>query len=101
MRTLALVCLVALSACGILSPANSPERSIFDCRVDALRPAVDDALDAADLAREVGAKRASLSDALAQAKITVAQAKAIRAAYEACDDAPDAGANAGDAEPAQ
>lgn len=88
----ALAALGAFAVAAGCFPAKSPQRSIFDCRVDALRPAVDTVYDAADLAREVGAHRASLSDALAQAKVSVAEAKAIRDAYEACDRAADAGA---------
>lgn len=72
----------SLAACY---PANSPQRSVFDCRVDALRPAVDDALDAADLAREVSAKRASLPEALEGLKVAKAQADAVIAAFKACD----------------
>lgn len=72
-------------------PAKSPERTALDCRVDALRPAFDSVITAALTVREVTAHRLSLSDALAQAKVTAAEAKALRAAYEACDAATDAG----------
>lgn len=87
--------LVAFSAFVIAAgcfPAKSPQRTLFDCRVDALRPALDTALDAAALARDVEAKRASLSDALAAAGKGKAEADAIVAAYEACSASVDAGA---------
>ena len=76
-------------------PAKSPQRTIFDCRIDALRPAVSTVYDAADLAREVGAKRASLRDVLVAAGKGKAEVDAVVAAYEACDAAADAGAPGG------
>ncbi len=88
----AVVALAAFVVAAGCFPAKSPQRSLFDCRIDALRPAVDTALDAADLAREVGAKRASLSDALTAAGKSKAEADAVIAAYHACDASVDAGA---------
>ncbi len=81
-------CLVALGAFVVALgcfPAKSPSRNVFECRVEALRPAVPTVLDAADLAREVAAKRVPLRDALVVAGVYGAKAEAVVSAYEACD----------------
>ncbi len=88
----ALVALGAFVVAAGCFPAKSPSRTVLECRIDALRPAVPTAFDAADLAREVGAKRIPLRDALVTAGLVGAKVEAVVAAYEACDAVADAGA---------
>lgn len=88
----ALIALAAFAVAAGCFPAKSPQRTLFDCRIDALRPATSTVYDAADLAREVGAKRASLSDVLTAAGKGKAEVDAVVAAFHACEQAADAGA---------
>jgi hypothetical protein len=83
---------IALSVCAC---NRAPARSTLECQIDALRPAVGSAYEAAELAQDVAHKRASLSDALVAANVAYGDAAKIVAAFHACEpSAPDAGTEA-------
>ncbi len=71
-----------------------PARSVLECRIDALRPVVADVYDAADIAREAAAKRVDLPRVLETAGAAPARARAVAAAFKACD-GPSPSADAG------
>lgn len=76
---------VSLQGCASLPPPKQAELDLFDCRVEAVKPAVEPVLDAAELVRDLYAGRASLGAVLQALDKGEAEVRAVLERLRACD----------------
>jgi hypothetical protein len=76
-----------LSACDLLRAAHDPRVALFECRVVALEPLVEDVLEADALARDIYAGRANLGAVLQNLRATPGEVEDLMARLASCDPA--------------
>lgn len=86
LKSLPLLAVVACfsTGCAYFGGAKTPSQTLIDCYADALKPAVGDVFDSAELARDLVAGRASLSSIAANLLLQPAVVESTRKALVAC-----------------
>lgn len=78
----------SLSGCAALPEARQARVDLFECRVDALRPAVEPVFDASELVRDIYAGRADLRRVFLLLESAQDEVEAALERLGACDPAP-------------
>lgn len=76
---------LAVTGCQLLKGAQSPEATVYTCKVAALHPYVGDVFDTEELVRDAMSGKADLERALQSLAVLGLRLEAARAEYLACD----------------
>jgi hypothetical protein len=84
-KLLCLLPVCALWACHDLTPKQATRLDRFQCQAEALAPAVEPALDATELLKDLYAGKANLGAVLSALAISQAELNALLMRLQACD----------------